>query len=127
MKKLLLLLIVLFTIFGVSQVHTSNVPIREAMWTKDDSKAYARDRLAIWAEKQYSCLYKLWDKESRWNPEAYNRIKVMGKNAGGIPQLLGMSPSTPPTLQIERGLSYIYYRYGTPCRALSYHEKHGWY
>lgn len=127
MKKLLLLLIVLFTIFGISQVHHSNAPVREAKWTTEDSKAYARDRLAIWTEKQYSCLSKLWNKESRWNPKAYNKIKVMGKNAGGIPQLLGMSTSTPPTLQIERGLSYIYYRYGTPCQALSYHKKHGWY
>jgi len=127
MKRLALLLIALFAIFGISQAHAPQEPTREKLWTKADSKAYARDRLAIWYDKQYLCLSQLWDKESRWNPKAYNRVKVMGKNAGGIPQLLGMSPSTPPTQQIERGLSYIYYRYTTPCKALAYHKKHGWY
>jgi len=127
MKKLALLLIVLFTIFGIQETQSPKQPVREKVWTKEDSKAYARDRLAVWTSKQYSCLNKLWTMESHWNPKAYNRVKVMGRNAGGIPQLLGMSPKTLPTEQIERGLDYIYYRYTTPCRALAYHYKHGWY
>lgn len=127
MKRLALLLIGLFIIFGIQQTHEPAKPKQERVWTKLDSQAYARDRLAVWTTKQYSCLNKLWTMESHWNPQAYNRVKVMGKNAGGIPQLLGMSTKTPPTDQIERGLAYIYYRYTTPCRALVYHNKHGWY
>jgi hypothetical protein len=73
-----------------------------------------------------SCLSKLWGKESAWNPEAYNKIKVMGRNAGGIPQLLGLDPSTPPTQQIDRGLEYIYHRYETPCLAWAHFKKKGW-
>ena len=73
-----------------------------------------------------SCLKKLWGKESAWNPEAYNRIKVMGRNAGGIPQLLGLDPATPPTKQIDRGLEYIYHRYQTPCRAWQHFKQKGW-
>lgn len=96
-------------------------------WTKEDSKAYARDRLAEWRDKQWSCLNSLWGKESAWKPEAYNTIEVMGKNAGGIPQLLGLDPDTPATLQIERGLDYIYYRYTTPCEAWSHFKRQGWY
>lgn len=96
-------------------------------WTKVDSKAYARDKLSEWETKQWKCLDKLWHKESRWDSKAYNTIKVMGRNAGGIPQILGMSPDTKPTDQIDRGLDYIEYRYGTPCKALHFHERNWWY
>ena len=95
-------------------------------WTVEDSKSYAYDRLSAWRDKQMSCLSRLWGKESAWNPEAYNKIKVMGKNAGGIPQLLGLDPATPPTKQIDRGLEYIYHRYQTPCRAWAHFKKKGW-
>lgn len=96
-------------------------------WTKQDSKAYAKDSVNDWAHKQYVCLSSLWGKESAWKQDAINREKVMGKFAGGIPQLLGMSPATPPTVQIDRGLDYIYHRYTTPCKAWEFHKKHGWY
>lgn len=96
-------------------------------WSKVDSKAYARDMLTQWRDKQWSCLNSLWSKESAWKPQAYNTTKVMGKNAGGIPQLLGLDPDTPAALQIERGLDYIYYRYTTPCNAWSHFKRNGWY
>ena len=128
MKKILLLLIGLFTLFGIHQVREAPKPVViEHVWTKEDSKAYARDSVLAWADKQYICLSSLWGKESAWQHDAYNSIKVMGKNAGGIPQLLGMSPTTPPTMQIDRGLSYIKHRYVTPCRAWAFHKKNGWY
>ena len=95
-------------------------------WTPQDSKAYAYDRLGLWRDKQMSCLSMLWGKESAWNPKAYNKIKVQGRNAGGIPQLLGLDPKLPATKQIERGLDYIYYRYHTPCRAWEHFRKYGW-
>lgn len=95
-------------------------------WTVQDSKAYAIDQLEMWKQRQWSCLNRLWGKESAWNPKAYNSIRVMGKNAGGIPQLLGLDPSTPAPRQIERGLAYIYYRYGTPCQAWIHFKQKGW-
>jgi hypothetical protein len=99
----------------------------ERTWGVEDSKAYARDVVTAWADNQYKCLNKLWMKESRWEHDAYNKIKVMGKNAGGIPQLLGMSPYTPAPRQIDRGFDYIMHRYGTPCMAWKFHEKNNWY
>lgn len=96
-------------------------------WTPQDSKAYAYDKLGLWRDKQMSCLSMLWGKESAWNPKAYNKIKVQGRNAGGIPQILGLDPKLPATKQIERGLDYIYYRYHTPCRAWQHFRKKGWY
>ena len=96
-------------------------------WTTEDSKAYAQDKLYEWQYKQWLCLDKLWTRESNWRPNAYNRVKVMGKNAGGIPQILGLDPKTPAPVQIDRGLSYIYNRYHTPCKAWEFFTKKGYY
>ena len=127
MKKLTLLMILVFMLFGAEQVHESSKKKPVHVWTIEDSKAYAHGVVTEWSENQFVCLEKLWTKESNWRAEAYNDVKVMGKNAGGIPQMLGMSPQTPPTLQIERGFKYIMYRYGTPCKAWKYHKENGWY
>ena len=128
MKSIFFLLFVAVSIFLFTP--SSEAPTQtktlQGTWSKVDSKAYARDQLSAWQEEQWTCLSRLWGKESAWNPRAYNNIRVMGKNAGGIPQLLGLDPSTPPTRQIERGLAYIYYRYDTPCNAWAFFKRNGW-
>lgn len=103
------------------------VDLPERTWVTQDSKAYAQDVVLSWAQNQYKCLDLLWSQESNWRPSAYNKTKVMGKNAGGIPQLLGMSPKLSPPLQIDRGFAYIMHRYGTPCKAWKFHQRKGWY
>jgi hypothetical protein len=70
-------------------------------WTVADSKSYARVQLYAWAKNQYACLEKLWTRESNWRADAYNRQKVMGRNAYGIPQILGLKRGTHPTRQID--------------------------
>ena len=115
-----------FTVYLVEPLKAPHVFPVQDVWTKEDSKAYAYDRLGVWRDKQMSCLGKLWGKESAWNPEAHNKIKVAGRNAGGIPQILGLDPNTPPTKQIDRGLDYIYHRYLTPCHAWEHFKKKGW-
>ena len=126
LRPLFLLILTIFILMGISKVSTpsDNLP---RPWSVEDSKAYARDKVLAWADKQWVCLDKLWTKESHWRPNAYNKVKVMGKNAGGIPQLLSLDPATKPTLQIDRGMSYIIYRYGTPCNAWAHHQRKGWY
>jgi tRNA(Met) C34 N-acetyltransferase TmcA len=124
MKRLLLLFIAIFSIAGITRVETLSQPKE---WTVNDSKYYARESLLAWQHNQWLCLDKLWTKESNWRHEAYNKQKVMGKNAGGIPQILGLSPDTNPTEQIDRGLDYISHRYGTPCSAWKFWQKNGWY
>jgi hypothetical protein len=128
MKSIFFLLFVMVSIFlftPPSEAPTQTNTVTSA-WSKADSKAYARDQLSAWQEEQWSCLSNLWGKESAWNPNAYNSVRVMGKNAGGIPQLLGLDPDTPAPRQIERGLSYIYYRYDTPCNAWAFFKRNGW-
>lgn len=122
----LLLLAVLAALFIDNKTSDNTQIITQSTWSVADSKAYARDQLSKWKDKQWTCLSRLWGKESNWNPEAFNSILVMGKNAGGIPQLLGLDPNTPAPRQIERGLDYIYYRYDTPCNAWAHFKKKGW-
>lgn len=128
MKTLIFLTLVLLGLF-IFDAPTHEPQPKETVqvaWSKEDSKSYARDRLSVWQQREWLCLSKLWGRESAWNPKAYNTTKVMGKNAGGIPQLLGLDPKTPPTRQIERGLDYIYYRYGTPCNAWKFFQKNNY-
>ena len=128
LKKLALLLVILMVVVFFprsAEREEPKITIRE--WVVADSKAYAQDVVLAWADNQYLCLEKLWTKESNWRPEAYNKVKVMGKNAGGIPQLLGLSVDVPAPKQIDRGFKYIMHRYGTPCTAWRFHQKKGWY
>lgn len=128
MKAIVFLLLVVAGLFFFTPPAKSPHTYTETSlyWSKADSKAYAQDKLYEWRDEQWSCLNSLWGKESAWNPKAYNTIRVMGKNAGGIPQLLGLNPKTPAPQQIDRGLSYIAYRYGTPCKAWQHFKKYGW-
>jgi hypothetical protein len=128
-KKLVVLLVVVvaFTLFTRSVDRTEAKPLQVRSWVIEDSKAYAQDVILAWSSNQYKCLNKLWTRESNWRAEAYNKVKVMGKNAGGIPQILGLDPKTPAPLQIDRGFAYIMHRYGTPCMAWKFHQQKGWY
>lgn len=87
------------------------------------SRAYARSLLT---PKQYKCVDAIWTPESHWGHKAWNRKPVKGKHAFGIPQILGMKEKN-PYRQIDKGLAYIAYRYGTPCEALAFHKKHHYY
>ena len=111
-KKIAGLIALLLVVYFISSPNQATVskPIVERTWVTKDSKAYAQDVVLNWAQNQYRCLDKLWVKESNWRPNAYNKVKVMGKNAGGIPQILGLNPDMPAPLQIDRGFAYIMHR-----------------
>jgi len=101
-------------------------------WTPSLAQAYAKliSSSYGWNRSEYKALVKLWNAESNWNPLAYNKDPDLWshRNAGGIPQLLGMNPlTTPAPLQIERGLAYIKDRYTKPSIAWHWHRVHGWY
>lgn len=76
-----------------------------------------------WSGKQWSCLDKLWIKESQWTYTSHNKRT----GAHGIPQAypatkyeyVGSDWRKNPVTQIMWGLKYIDSRYGTPCRALN--------
>lgn len=74
-----------------------------------------------WGEDQYTCLNRLWTKESHWNYKAHN----YRSGAHGIPQalpavkmeIISTDWRTNPVTQIRWGLRYIDIRYETPCQA----------
>ncbi|GLY28608.1 hypothetical protein Kisp02_19730 [Kineosporia sp. NBRC 101731] len=84
-----------------------------------------------WKSGQYTCLVKLWDKESNWRHNAQNR----SSGAYGIPQSLpgskmssaGKDWRSNPSTQIKWGLRYIQERYGSPCSAWAHSRSVGWY
>ena len=83
-------------------------------------KQYAK--LKVTTGKQWSCLAKLWGKESAWNYLADNPHST----AFGIPQILGLT-TTNPYKQIDLGIKYIKHRYDTPCKAWKFHQRKGYY
>jgi hypothetical protein len=84
-----------------------------------------------WGRDQYSCLVALWERESNWRWNAYNK----SSGAYGIPQSLpgakmaemGSDWQTNPETQIRWGVSYIKNRYGAPCGAMAHSNKFNWY
>lgn len=75
-----------------------------------------------WGDKQFSCLNKLWGKESAWNPAADNPKS----SAFGIAQML-RETATDAETQILKGLRYIQHRYETPCAAWEFWQRNNWY
>lgn len=75
------------------------------------------------SNKEWKALFTLWNRESRWDYTAKNK----NSSAYGIPQILGMPRDTKMPEQIALGLKYIQHRYGTPTRALAFHQRNGWY
>jgi hypothetical protein len=89
--------------------------------------------LLPWAgfkNNQFTCLDKLFTRESHWTTHAANP-----SGAYGIPQALpgskmkvyGADWKTNPVVQIKWGLHYIASRYGSPCAAWGHSESVGWY
>jgi hypothetical protein len=72
---------------------------------------------------EWQSLFTLWNRESRWDYTANNPRS----SAYGIPQMLKMPEDTPMVKQIDLGLKYIKHRYGSPSRALAFHNQNGWY
>jgi len=73
--------------------------------------------------KEFVCIEKLWSKENRlWDAYAKNP----NSSAYGIPQLLRLKERN-PYVQMDLGYKYIVHRYKTPCNALAFHQKRGYY
>lgn len=90
-----------------------------------------------WSAADFTCLDKLWMRESSWNYAAANA----SSSARGIPQAMmsahfgsdwktsaaGKSYLETPSVQITWGLDYIKGRYTSPCGAWDHSEAKGWY
>jgi hypothetical protein len=99
-----------------------------AVVSKSAAQKFARSRLG---DTQYSCVYKLWMRESGWRWNALNR----NSGAYGIPQALpgskmasaGDDWKTNPITQVKWGIRYVNGRYGSACGAWNHFQRVGWY
>ena len=101
--------------------------------TAAQAKAYASGAAAQrgWTSYDWTCLDKLWTRESRWLWYAENAKT----GAYGIPQSLpaskmaefGANYRDDGAVQIDWGLAYIARRYGSPSKAWERSEQIGWY
>ena len=98
---------------------------KHATWEeKRENRALAKKYASAfgWRGREWQCLKSLWTKESRFDHLAQNPKS----SAFGIAQLL-RERDRRPRVQILKGLRYISSRHTTPCRALAFHKKHGYY
>lgn len=90
-------------------------------------KDYARGRIGA---GEFSCLERLWGRESGWNPVAQNPTST----AFGIAQFLnstwagtGIAKTSNGYRQVDAGLIYLNNRYGGPCGGWAHSQAAGWY
>ena len=83
-----------------------------------------------WGAGELSAWYTLGMKESGWRNTAQNPTST----AYGIGQFLnstwagyGIPKTSDPRLQVEAMARYIRHRYGSPSRALAFHQRNNWY
>lgn len=103
-----------------------------AFESKGQYQKYAEKKLADYgmSRAEMDALIELWNRESGWDPTAQNPTST----AFGIAQFLngtwagtGIAKTTDPFQQIDAGLAYIKGRYGSPNKALEFHNRNNWY
>lgn len=91
-------------------------------------QAYAREQFKRfgWTSAEMNALIELWDRESDWNPNADNPTSTAQGIAQKLQSVHGPVESSPQA-QMDWGLQYIKDRYGSPSRALAFHDRHNFY
>jgi hypothetical protein len=79
-----------------------------------------------WGDDEDGALIELVRRESGWNPAAANPRSSARGLFQKMTSLHGALESTPEG-QIGWGLRYIRDRYGSPTRALAFHNRNNWY
>lgn len=103
-------------------VPTRTLPTSRSNRLLGASMAYSEG----WTGEQWTCLRKLWEKESNWRHNAINKTS----GAAGIPQAIKIPNDEfllSPASQIAWGIKYIKARYGTPCKAWQFHLVNNYY
>jgi hypothetical protein len=103
---------------------------RSIIGAKKVAKAMMLDQYS-WDDNEYSCLNRLWTKESHWNYKAHNYRSGAHGIAQALPavkmEVISDDWRTNPVTQIKWGLHYIDLRYDTPCDAWAKWKRHRYY
>lgn len=86
--------------------------------------------IAEWGEHEWPSMKQLVAKESGFNNHAQNKKST----AYGMFQFLNSTwkgtdyeKTSDPITQTQAGIEYVKRRYGTPTKALQFHQQHNWY
>jgi hypothetical protein len=96
-----------------------------------DIQILAKEKVTVkWSESEWPAFHYILDHESGSNPYAVNKTS----GACGIPQALPCSKllNVIGSLdnisgQLDWMINYIASRYGTPTKAMQFHQTHNWY
>ena len=109
-------------------------PQVEMARTIDGAKKVAKSIMNTefeWGDDQYTCLNRLWTKESHWNYKAHNYRSGAHGIAQALPaikmEVVSDDWRTNPVTQIRWGLRYIDIRYEDPCTAWAKWRSHRYY
>lgn len=84
-----------------------------------------------WRAREMACLKPMWVKESDWDfREVTGKYRGIPQTTSGVIADYGFTTRqymANPEVQVEVGFHYIRDRYGSPCRAWSFWQRHGWY
>ena len=103
----------------------------EVVSHETDIRLYAAEKVIDkWGGGQYHYFAEIVDRESDWLPTAQNPRS----SAFGYAQFLnstwksvGCVKTTDGYKQIDCAIDYIELRYGTPQKAVKFHNRHNWY
>lgn len=114
----------------VSQLSDQLEAARTILGAKKYAKSYALANYN-WGDQQYSCLNKLWTRESHWNYKARNPRSGAHGIAQALPatkmEIIATDWRTNPLTQIQWGLRYIETRYDNPCKAYAKFKRSNYY
>lgn len=97
--------------------------------SKNEIIQYAHNEvLKKWGAGHWEAFYNIVAHESGWNPNNVNKKS----GACGLFQFVpcskgGSAYKTDYKVQVQKGMQYIEYRYGTPNKAWAFWQKHHWY
>ena len=133
LRRKALLIAVMVGLLHVVPAQAAIAPIHQQVHLLMLPQTFAKIKvLDQWnSTQEFKCLYQMWDRESHWNPRALNK----SSGAFGIAQFLPATwgnyklPYKPKAanVQIKAGLRYITKRYGSPCKAWKFWQRHNWY
>jgi hypothetical protein len=125
-------------IIGVANVTPTSVPTiqpkikKTPRMTQTELTELQREAQTLviisWGLSEWDAFNDLVNRESGWNPRALNK----SSGACGIPQALPCNKlpqgiNTEGIEQVKWMIKYVQNRYGSPTKAIQFHNSHHWY
>lgn len=97
---------------------------------KPSVKEYARKMIDTTFPGEWRYFDQLIQRESNWNPVAQNATSTafgLGQFLNSTWKTVGCVKTKDPYIQIDCAVKYVKARYGTPQKAVKFHNRNGFY